>query len=281
MSGDANFDSRRMAYDAKLDAQNLQLRNFLPSMPLHPFSGTLTANGVGLDFLSPRTKLTANGEVEQFGYDKYDLSDIKLTADMNNGTGRAVLQSHTPLIDGTIDLTALLNTKLVDAHLVCDLINADFQRMGLTKRPCSTSLVADVKLKSNLQTDHSVHGTVGNIIIRDSANAYRPENVFMDCFTRRDSTHAAITCGDFVLRLDGAGSIDHILSRFEATNAEVEKQHNERYIDNMLIRSSLPDVSLYANVGKANVFSRMLKRFGYTFQSAFADLAVSAFIHYF
>ncbi len=275
VSGDANFDSRRMAYDAKLEAQNLQLRNFIPSMPLHPFSGTLTANGVGLDFLSPRTKLTANGEVQQFGYDKYDLSDMKLTADMNNGTGRAVLQSHTPLIDGTIDLTALLNTKLVDAHLVCDLINADFQRMGLTKRPCSTSLVADVKLKSNMLSDHSVQGTVGNIIIRDSANAYRPENVFMDCFTRRDSTHAAITCGDFVLRLDGAGSIDHILSRLKATNAEVEKQRDERYIDNMLIRGSLPDVSLYANVGKDNVFSRMLKRFGYTFQSAFADLAVS------
>lgn len=275
VSGNATFDSRRMAYNAKLDASNLQLRNFLPNMPLHPFSGTLTANGVGVDFLSPRTRLNANGAVEQFGYDRYDLSDMKLTAEVNNGTGRAVLQSHTPLIDGTIDLTALLNPKQVDAHLVCDLINADFMRMGLTKRPCSTSLTADVKMKSNLKTNHSVHGTVGNIVIRDSANAYRPENVFMDCFTRSDSTHAAITCGDFVLRLDGAGSIDHILSRLEATNAEVEKQHNERYIDNMLIRSSLPDVSLYANVGKQNVFSRMLKRFGYDFHNAFADLAVS------
>ena len=61
----------------------------MPSMPLRPFTGTLTAQGAGFDFLSPRTRLNANGEVTEFAYNNHDLSDIKLTAEVKDGVGHA------------------------------------------------------------------------------------------------------------------------------------------------------------------------------------------------
>ena len=275
VGGQASIDTRRMAYNARLSASRLDLHSFMPSLPLRPFSGTLAADGEGFDFLSPRTRLHASGAVEKFAFDKYDLSDMKLAADVKDGTGHVTLDSHTPLIDGTIDLSALMTRRRVDARLVCDLVNADFLRMNVTKRPCSAALTASVELQSDLKQSHRMQATVGNIVIRDSANAYRPENVAVDMFTRRDSTHAAITSGDFALRIDGSGTVEHILAQLESVGRETERQRKERYIDQMRIRERMPDLTVYANAGRDNVFARLMKRFGYDFHNAYIDMATS------
>ena len=275
IGGTAAFDSRRLAYSARLTASNLNLANFLPSQPLRPFTGTLTASGVGFDFLSPRTRLVAKGSVDRFGFGRYDMSDMRLTAEVKDGVGHATLDSHTPLIEGTIDLSALMTRRKVDARLICDLVNADFMRMGITKRPLATSLAANVELQSDLKASHHARGTIGNIVIRDSANTYQPENIALDMFSNSDSTHAAVTSGDFALRLDGGGSIEHILGHLTSVNMELEKQRNERYIDQLRLRDRLPEVSLYLDAGKQNVFSRMIKRFGYCFNNALVDLSTS------
>ena len=275
VGGQAAIDTRRMAYSARLNANRLDLHSFLPSLPLRPFTGTLTADGEGFDFLSPHTRLRASGTVEQFAFDRYDLSDMKLAADVKDGMGHVTLDSHTPLIDGTIDLSTLMTRRRVDARLVCDLVNADFLRMNVTKRPCSAALTASLELQSDLRQNHSLQATVGNIVIRDSANAYRPENVAVDMFTRRDSTHAAVTSGDFALRIDGRGTVEHILAQLEATGRETQRQRKERYIDQMRIRRQMPDLTVYANAGRDNVFARLMKRFGYDFHNAYIDMATS------
>ena len=275
LGGRATLDTRHLTYDARLTANSLPIGNFLPSMPIRPFTGTLTANGCGFDLLSPRTRLNANGTVARLGFGTYDLSDMKLAANVKNGVGRAVIDSHTPLIDGIVDLSALMNNRRIDARLLCDLANADFFRMGLTKRPFATSLRANVDIKSDLKGDHRLQGTIGNIAMRDSTNTYRPENIAVDMFTRRDSTHAALTSGDFTLRLDGKGSIGHMLSHITAVNKELAKQRDERYIDQLRLRARLPEVSLYVDAGKQNVFSRLMKRFGYDFHNAFVNIAMS------
>lgn len=275
VGGNAMFNARSLAYNARLSAHNLHLANFLPSLPVRPFTGELTANGAGFDFLSPHTRLEARGAVERFAYNGYDLSGMSLTASVKNGVGRAVVDSRTPIINGVIDLSALMSRRKIDAKLVCDLVNADFMRMGLTKRPFSTSLTANVRLLSDLAGSHTLQGTIGNIVMRDSANNYRPENISIDVFTHRDSTHAALTSGDFALRFDGGGSIEHITRHLTEVNKELVKQRDERYIDLMRLRSRLPETALYVSAGKHNVFSRIMKRFGYDFHNAYIDLATA------
>lgn len=275
MGGKASFDMRNMAYDARLSARRLHLSHFLPSAGFGPFTGKLVANGAGFDFLSKRTRLDAKGDVDEFRFAGYDLSNMKLTADVHNGVGHAVLDSHTPLLEGVVDLSALMDNRRLGAKLVCDLVNADFLKMGIAKKPLAASLRANVELASDLKYNHTARGVVGNIVVRDSAKAYRPENVSLDVFTRRDTTHAAVTCGDFALRLDGKGTIQHIISRFMAVGNEAMKQSKERYIDQMRLRERLPDFTLYFDAGRENVFSRTMRHFGYDFHNAFVDMATS------
>ena len=275
VGGKASVDTRRMAYNATLSAENLHLSHFVPGLAAGPFTGSLKAHGVGTDMLSPRTQLDAEGSIAEFRYAGYDMSHVTLRANVQNGVGHAQLDSHTPLLQGTINLNALMNGKSMDASLACDLINADFMRMGGSKRPLTASLRADVDLASDLKINHKARGVIGNIIVRDSSRTYRPERIALDIFTRRDSTHAAVTSGDFRLRLDGSGTIEHIMKRLENVNEEAMRQSKERYIDQMRLRERLPDVALYFDAGRENIFARTLRRFGYDFHNAYIDMSAS------
>lgn len=275
VGGKASVDTRRMAYNATLSAKSLHLSHFVPGLAAGPFTGSLKAHGVGTDMLSPRTQLDAEGSIAEFRYAGYDMSNTKLTANVHNGVGHALLDSHTPLLQGTINLNALMNGKRMDAQLACDLINADFMRMGVSKRPLTASLRADVDLASDFKVNHTARGVIGNIIVRDSLRTYRPERIALDIFTRRDSTHAAVTSGDFTLRLDGSGTIEHIMKRLESVNEEAMRQSKERYIDQLRLRERLPDVALYFDAGRENIFARTLRRFGYDFHNAYIDMATS------
>ena len=275
VGGKASVDTRRMAYNATLSAKSLHLSHFVPGLAAGPFTGSLKAHGVGTDMLSPRTQLDAEGSIAEFRYAGYDMSNTKLTANVHNGVGHALLDSHTPLLQGTINLNALMNGKRMDAQLACDLINADFMRMGVSKRPLTASLRADVDLASDFKVNHTARGVIGNIIVRDSSRTYRPERIALDIFTRRDSTHAAVTSGDFTLRLDGSGTIEHIMKRLESVNEEAMRQSKERYIDQLRLRERLPDVALYFDAGRENIFARTLRRFGYDFHNAYIDMATS------
>lgn len=219
-------------------------------MGLHPFSGELVADGAGFDFLSSKTRLDARVKVSNFKYTDYDLSNINLKAEVHNGVGRALLDSRTPLLNGIIDLRTLLDNRRIDANVICNLLYADFYKLGLTERPLKTSMTAHLDVKSDLETTHSMQGVVGNIVLRDSAATYRPENILIDIFTRSDSTHANVACGDFALRVDGAGSVEHILDNLNDVGVEAEKQRTERYIDQLRLRERLPDLSVYFNAAR-------------------------------
>ena len=275
VKGEARLNTKNLAYRASIAAHALRLANFLPTSGLEPFTGELTASGAGLDFLSPRTWVEAKARIKHFKYTDYDLSDMKLDASVRNGVGQAVLDSHNPLLNGIVDLRTMLAQRRLNCKLVCDLLNADLYRLGVADNPLSTSLTANVEMSTNLKNELSAKGIIANIVVRDTSRAYRPESISLDVFTHRDSTHAAVMCGDFAMRLDGRGGLEHILSRLVSTNDEFVRQSKEHYIDLLRLRDRLPVLSFYLDAGKENVFSRTMRRFGYDFHNALIDMSTS------
>ncbi len=269
------MDAARMAYEASLSAHNLPLSNFLPGSGLHPLSGTFTAKGAGFDFLSPHTRLTANAEATRLQMGNHDLSGVKFDAEVRNGTGHARLDSRNELLAGNIGVSARMDGKRLAATLKCNIDSIQFQRLGLTRRPVSMSLVSDLNLDTDLRSAHSLKGVIGNVRICDSARTYRPERIVLDVFTRRDSTHAAVSSGDFTMRLDAHGAYDKLLHSADAVMEEMRRQRHERYIDQMRLRMRLPDISLYLDMGKENPFCRTFKYFGYGMKNAFVNMEAS------
>ncbi len=275
ITGNAHFNATHLSYSAMLNASKLPLAAFLPGSGLRPFSGRIEASGTGFDILSPTMKLDAKAEATSMAYAGYDMSGMKLTANVGNGVGHAILDSHNKLLTGTIGVSTLLSRKKLNATINCDIAKADFYSLKLTKNPLTASVKANVSVESDLKQSHDIKGLVNDITISDSARSYHPENIVLDVFTRPDTTHAAITCGDFALRLNANDYYDKLLRHADDVMAEIQKQASERYIDQLRIRHHLPLMSLYVNSGKENVFCRALKHYGYEVKSMHIDMNTS------
>jgi len=269
---DGDIDLSKMIYNGNLKADDIALNHIVPNNGLGRFSGSLTLSGTGTDFFSKRTKLSAKASITEFGINDCNISGVKFTADINNGKGKLSLNSNNALLDGVVDLSTIMSTSKVDALVSCNLSKIDLHKLHVFAKPVSASLRANLDVSSDLKNNHKLSGSVRNIFVRDSSRTYNPENIVMDVFTRKDSTHAVVSSGDFNFRLDAHGGYDLLMKKGTYLKDEIGKQLSERYIDQVKLREYLPDMELCISAGKENFFSRTLRRFGYHFGMAHVDL---------
>ncbi len=270
-----SFDMNHLAYQAKLQAKNIQVKHFLPKQELYAFTGSANVKGVGTDIFSPKTKLTADAHVNQLHYGKYHLDHVKAQAHIANGRIQADVDSKNKYLTGVVTVNALTNTKNIQATLTADVRNANLYLLELTKKPMDAALCGHVDLHSNLKENHQIWATMSDITLKTGDKTYRPVGVNVDVFTRRDTTHAIADCGDFHLNMDAHGGYKMLLSRLEGLQKEMMKQLKNRRIDQVKIRNSFPQGHIYLSTGKSNFISRFIEYMGYHFKSVEMDLNAS------
>ena len=275
LAAKASINLKDMAYNAVVDAEQLHIEHFLRNAGLHPFSGFLTAKGRGFDILSKHTLLTAVAKVEKFDYAGYDLSDMNFNAHVADGVGHARLESTNPMLNGNVQIDALMSSKEVKATFGCDLARADFKALRFTSDKLIAALCAHVDIASDLKHRHSIRGIVNDITLIDSVRTYRPKSISADVFTRIDTTHARIATGDFSLALDAGQGYEEIIKSGEKIVAEAMAQRNKRYIDQKRLRALLPLAKIFLDMGKDNMVSRAAKKYGYDLSGASMDMSSS------
>src|SRR3712207_8163870 len=108
LKGTVALDTRRMAYNAQLQAHQLPVQQFLPRMGLRPFTGTINAKGVGTDFLSPHTHLQAKARIVSFGYGGSKLEKVTAVVSINKGKANPTIPNHKPNLNSCLHLTSPL-----------------------------------------------------------------------------------------------------------------------------------------------------------------------------
>ena len=275
VKGTAQFDAARMAYTARLDAVRLPLQHFLPSMGLHPFTGSLSVKGVGTDILSPKMRLQAEAHIRQFGYGDYNLNNISAVATARNGNIHADIDAHNPLFQGQVNFDALATGRQMRATISGDLSHLDLYHLRITDSPLTVSACAHVDLATDLKQFYLVKGMVSDVTIRDAKTLYRPDDVVLDVLARADTTHAVVDCGDFHLDMDGSGGYQQLLAHLNRITGEVESQLKAKQIDQVRLREQLPEARIYLSCAKENILYRFLKFKGYEFDKLFVDMTSS------
>ena len=276
VKADVDFDAATTTYVADVKAQNLNLRHFVPSLDAGPFTGNVQLKGSGTDILSPRTRIQAKAEVTKFRFAGYDLSGMKGNVNVSNGRIYANVDSRSKLFDGNIRVDGLSNTKMLRGTVTADLRQVDLYRLGVMDRPMTAALCLHVDLDSDMKEYHKVKGMVSDIVVSDSANVYRPDDVVFDLFTRRDTIHAVMDCGDFHLRADASSGFKQLSKDLETVANRLADDVKEKKIDQMAFRKLLPSVNLYLKTGNDNFLAKLLERKGYSFDSAYAKFTVSS-----
>ena len=272
---DGSLDMNRLAYQAKVQARNIQAKHFLPKQDLHTFTGDIEAKGVGTDFLSPRTYLVAHAKVNQVRYGKYNLTNVIAKAHVANGRIHADVDSKNHYLNGLVTVDALTHTKDIQATLTADVRNLDLYQLEITKKPMNAALCGQIDLRSNLKENHQIWASMNDITLRSGDKTYRPLGVDVDIFTRRDTTHAIANCGDFHLDMDAQGGYKQLLGQVERLQKEMLAQLKRRHIDQVKIRNSFPQGHIYLNTGKDNFISRFVNYMGCQFKSVDMDLNAS------
>lgn len=272
---DGSFDMNNIAFQAKIQAHNIQARHFLPKQELYTFTGDIVAKGEGTDFLSPRTRLIAKAKVDQVRYGKYNLRHIVADAQVRNGKIHAKVDSKNHLLNGVIAVDALASNRKLEASLVADVHHADMYQLQVTQKPVGVSLCGQVDIHSDLKNAHKIWATMDDITVKTDSNVYRPVGVNVDVVTSRDTTHAIAECGDFHLNMDAHGGYQMLLDRVMGLQRELIKQLKNRRIDQVKIRNSFPQGHIYLSTGKDNFISRFVQYMGYHFKSVEMDLNAS------
>ncbi len=275
LSGHVALCTRKMTYNAQLTARALPVQHFLPHMQLHPFTGYIHAQGIGTDFMSPNTRLTAKARIDKFTYGEYNLDHVNANATIRNGHIVADVDSRNPLLKGKFNVNALTQGKKLRATLSGDLTHVDLYNLKLTEEPLTVAMCTHVDLVSDLKHFHQVRGTLSDITIREKDRVYRPEDIDVDILTSRDTTHAIVNSSDFRLNMDASGGYEQLLKSGNRVVAEMQSQWKNKYIDQTRLRASLPKARIYLESGRKNIFSRILRHYGYQMDNAYVNMTSS------
>lgn len=270
-----NINLGTMRYAADVAVRNLNIQHFMPKQSMRTFTGTLTAKGGGFDMLSHKTTMEAKAEVKDFGFGEWNLNKMTATANVDKGRAKVVLDSDNELINGTIDLDALLAKNKVDMTLSTDLSHADLYSLGLMKKEFSMGMCAHIDFASNLKDYHKLQGLVNDFTLKTKDKVYRPKDLTMDIFTNRDTTWARVSSGNLSLDMAAQGGYEALMQQGEKFMKEIERQTEMKTIDQARLRAMLPVMRLRLESGDNNPVANFMRFKGMAFRETSINMTSS------
>ena len=271
----ARLDAAAMSYQAVAAINQLNLHHFMPHDSLYTLTARLKAEGRGTDLTSHATRATADATVDRLDYGSWHLTGITARADVRNGRAQAHLDSHNPLLDGTVDLDALLSKNKLDATIAADVKKADLYRMRLMETPMQVGLCTHLDVASDLGKNHRLQGFVNDLTISDSLRTHRPASITIDALTNRDTTWMKAYSGNLEMSLAASGGYEHLLGQFGHLADELQRQWEAKVIDQPRLIAMLPTLRLHLLSGADNPVVDYLSMNGIAFDDLQVDVATS------
>ena len=273
LQGQLNADLMR--YDATLHVDQLNVHHFMPRDSIYTVTADVKVQGQGTDFLSPRTQLTADAQIQHLRYGHWNLDNMTAQATIRNGHALVDVLSDNPLVNGRLNVDALLNTKKLNATITADLNTVNLYKMRLVDKPLSLGLCGHVDVTSDMKLTHYVSGLISDITVRDSSKALRSEFVGLHLNTTSDTTIVRAQSGDFIVKLDGSGNYEQLLKQLIVLSDSASAQLSNKIIDQPALRRLLPTMKVHVESKRDNPLVTILKSQGVDFTQLLFDMATS------
>ena len=271
-----NFNAAAMSYQADMSIRDLNIHHFMPRDSIYTISADVKAKGHGTDFLSPKTALQADIQLHQLGYKQWNITNVTASALVGNGHAMADILSDNELMNGRMNIDALLNTKNLNANMTTDISRINLMQLQLADRPMYLGLCGHFDVTSDMNLTHSVTGLISDIIISDSVKSVREEFIGIHCKTSVDTVLARIQSGDFIVKMDASGDYERLLRQFTMLSDSVAEQMDKRIIDQQALRRLLPTMKLHLESKRENPVAVILKNTqGIDFKDMLFDMSTS------
>ncbi len=269
------FNADLMNYDAKVNVSNLNVNHFMPRDSIYTVTADINVKGQGTDFLSPRTRLMADAKIQRLRYGHWNLDNMDVVANVQNGHALADIDSRNPLINGKINVDALLNTKKLNATITTDLNGIDLYKMRLVDKPLAIGLCGHVDVTSDMKMTHYVSGLISDITVKDSVKTLRSEFVGLHINTTNDTTILRLQSGDFIVKVDGSGNYEQLLKQITVFSDSASAQYAKNIIDQPALRRLLPTLKIHVESKRENPLVTILKSQDVDFKQLLFDMDTS------
>lgn len=269
----AQVNTRSEAYQLKARANHFPIAQIVRGVPVGPFSGNIQATGHNFDVLSPRATLRADVRADALHYDHYDLSGLKLNANLQGGHAHAHIDMNNPLLQVNGDLEALITAKDYDAQLKLSVPHIDLLRLGLITDTLSLATNIDLHFNTNKKfTAYSLNGSIRDNYFTTPRMGAQAKDIYLDFGTNRDTTTAMVSAGDLYLNLGAKGDVPYLTKDLTRFATELGKELKTYNLDQEKLKTILPHINLKLRAGQNNPLYNLAHMKGYTFNSAYIDL---------
>ena len=264
-----------MTYDADVKVRSLNVHHFMPKDSIYTVTADIKAKGYGTDFLSNRSHLTADATISQLQYGHLNLSGLNASANLQNGRAQASITGHNELFDGTVGVDALLGKNRLEGKISADISKADLYRMRLVSDTLAIGFKGTLDVNSDFNKTHKVSGLLGDIFIQDEHNTYRPDRIGLLLRTSPDTTYVRAQSGDFIVKFDGSGDYERLLSQLTTLSDSVMAKYEQNIIDQPAIKRLLPTMKIHVESKKENPIANLLRTSDIEFKEMLFDIDTS------
>ena len=270
-----SFNAANTAYQAVVGIDRINLNHFIPNDSLHIITAHMDMKGAGTDVLSKRFRMQAEASVDTFVYGSWVLDKMNVRARIADGMAHGHLESRNALMDGTIDVDALLDPNRIQATIGTDMNKADLYRLRIMEKPFIAGMCAHVDIASDMKQYHMIRGYFNDFTIQTEKKTYRPADLTVDATTTRDTTWAKMSSGSMNLYMTAGCGYEELIKQGNVLSDELSTQMHDKVIDHPRLREKLPDIKLRLVSGPDNPMANFLRFKGFSFKDLFVDFSAS------
>ena len=268
------IDLDRMAYDAKVRINNMQIHHFLPHDSIYNLTAIASIQGVGTDILATGTRMEAKANIERLKYASWNLDSVQVMAKLKQGEGRLEMNSNNDLLRlQACAETSIRQRKMTASSFNLDLNHINLYALGLAKKRVSASMVMHMEGKSDFDQTHNLAGSVKALQMNVNDTIFYPEDLTLTAHLNPNSIKADAAAGDLLFHIESEQGLDSLLARSNNFMTALGKQIDSLRLDQDNLRTLLPYMKIHLHSGQKNpVFNILNHVVGYKFREMHMDL---------
>ena len=270
-----NIDLGRMAYEAKMRINNLQIHDFLPHDSIYNLTANASITGVGTDLLAPGTRLEAKANIEHLKYASMDMDSVQVAGKLKQGEGRLEISSDNELLRLQACAEASIQQrKLKASNFYVDLNHINLYALGLAKKKVSASMIMHMEGDSDFDQTHNLTTSVRaqELIVNDTI--IHPLDLTLAAHLNPNSIKAEGKAGDLEFRMESPQGLDSLIARSNNFMSELGRELDSLSLNQDTLRTLLPYVTMHLHTGQKNpIFNFLNHVAGYTFKEMRMDLS--------
>lgn len=277
---DGSLNATRESYRASVEANDLPVHSFMPTLGVGPLSASISASGHGFDPMKRSTLLEAKADVTSVIYQGTHISGISLDAALADGQAKISLLSTDPVARLSLDAEGNLAGKAYDWSLNSDIKNLNLQALGFSQVPSSGNAV--LSGHAFINPDSSI--TRASLAI-DQINWHQDKISFgtnainLDFDASDSTTHAVLTNRDLKAVIDAPVSLDSVLNSLSRASVALDTMLSRRLLAIDTLSSLLPPLDLTVTAKRNNIISNYLAQNSQGFQSFNLNASTRPGIH--